>query len=111
MPDDELRRMLCLPTLTRYYWRGAEFASLLALGRVPSHLARNVAYRAMGMHLSRHAVVYGGAEIREPRKIYIGPGSVVGHPAILDGRNAIRMGADVNLSTGVWIPDRRTRSI
>ena len=49
------------------------------------------------------AVIYFGAEIREPYKLKIGEGSIIGDRAVLDARNGISIGANVNLSTEVHI--------
>ena len=48
-------------------------------------------------------VIYYGAEIRAPWNIHIGEGTVIGDKAILDGRSGIKIGKNVNFSTGVWI--------
>ncbi|MGD0167502.1 MAG: acyltransferase [Gaiellaceae bacterium] len=48
-------------------------------------------------------MIYGGAELREPKGISIGEGSVIGHRAILDGRKGLSIGRHVNVSTGVWL--------
>jgi len=77
--------------------------TLLGVGHLPSQHARVAAYRAAGMSLSSGVVIYGGAEVRYPSRICIGPNSVVGNRAILDGRGGIHIGEDVNVSTGVWI--------
>lgn len=45
------------------------------------------------MNISKTAVVYGGAEIRSAHRITIGEHSIVGHPAILDGRHGLRTAA------------------
>ena len=82
---------------------GLKYLFLFAIGKVPSHLIRAFLYRALGLRLGRRAVIYSGAEIRHPRLIDIGNSSIIGHNAILDGRKGIRIGSNVNLSTGVWI--------
>lgn len=55
------------------------------------------------MDISKTAVIYGGFEIRAPWKIKIDDGSVIGDECKLDGRNGIKIGKNVNFSTGVWI--------
>ncbi len=55
------------------------------------------------MKIGKTTVIYGGAEIRDPRNIAIGEHSIVGHRAILDGRSGLVIGNNVNLSTGIWI--------
>lgn len=55
------------------------------------------------MKIGSTTVIYGGAEIRAPWNIEIGEHSSIGHRAILDGREGLHIGENVNLSTGVWI--------
>lgn len=55
------------------------------------------------MRIAKSAVLYGGFEIRVPWKIQIGNGSIIGDECKLDGRNGIKIGDNVNFSTGVWI--------
>lgn len=82
---------------------GFKFLLLILTGRVPSHTLRRLLYRAFGMQIGERTVIYMGAEVRHPANIRIGPGSIVGHRAILDGRHGITIGRNVNFSTGVWI--------
>jgi len=76
---------------------------LSMVGKIPAHTLRRPCYRLAGLKLSATATVYGGAEIRAPRGIQIGPGTIVGNDAILDGRAGIVLGANVNLSSAVAI--------
>lgn len=55
------------------------------------------------MDLAPKVVVYYGAEMREPYKIKIGRGSIIGDRAILDGRNGLEIGENVNFSSNVSI--------
>lgn len=82
---------------------GLKYLCLQGIGKVPSHLIRAFLYRLMGLRLGRRAVIYSGAEIRHPRLVEIGDSAIIGHNAILDGRKGLRIGKNVNLSTGVWI--------
>lgn len=83
--------------------QGTKFLLLLIIGRVPSHWVRRALYRMLGLRIGRQSWVYMGAEVRHPKGIVIGDGSIIGHGAILDGRRHITVGSNVNLSTGVWI--------
>ena len=85
-----------------YYYAG-QFLLLRWTGHIPSHAIRNLIYRLFGIQLGVHSVIYSGAEIRTPKKLTIGAGSIIGHGAILDARHGIRIGRNVNFSTGVWI--------
>jgi acetyltransferase-like isoleucine patch superfamily enzyme len=82
---------------------GFKFWVLLLIGHVPSHLARKMLYRRLGMSIGKRSSVYMGAEIRHPAAITVGDDTIIGHDAILDGRHGIRIGNNVNFSTGVWI--------
>ena len=55
------------------------------------------------MEIAPKAVIYGWDTIRAPWNIRIGIGSVVGNDAMLDGRNGIQIGENVNISTGIKI--------
>ena len=88
----------------RGYAAGLHFLVLQLVGYIPSRHLRRWIYRYMyGMGIAPTAVVYGGAEVRSPRRIAIGEHTIIGHRAILDGRHGLRIGRNVNLSTGVWI--------
>lgn len=55
------------------------------------------------MDLAETAVLYYDAEVRDPFKIRIGKGSVIGDHAVLDGRNGIVIGDNVVLASRVSI--------
>ena len=74
------------------------------VSQVPSHHFRNFVYRNVYcVDMAPKVVIYYGTEIREPYKIRIGCGSIIGDRAILDGRNGIEIGENVNLSSNVSI--------
>lgn len=74
------------------------------VGFIPSHRLRWLIYRfVLRVKIHRTATIYGGAEIRFPWKLSIGPRSIVGHGAILDARSGLQIASDVNISTGVYI--------
>ena len=90
----------------KQYLRHREGLAGLALtitGHVPSQTARMAAYHAAGMQVDDGVVIYGGLEVRCPRGVTIGKGSVIGHRAVLDGRRGLLIGRHVNLSHEVWI--------
>lgn len=77
---------------------------LILLGKIPCHAYRNWILRHIyRMKIGKHAVIYGGFEIRAPWNIEIGDGTIIGDESKLDGRNGIIIGRNVNFSTGVWI--------
>jgi acetyltransferase-like isoleucine patch superfamily enzyme len=51
----------------------------------------------------KDAIIYGGFHIREPSKISIGKGTIIGHGTTLDGRNGIIIGENVNFSSEVMV--------
>jgi acetyltransferase-like isoleucine patch superfamily enzyme len=53
--------------------------------------------------MEKDVIIYGGAEIRRPDKLSIGKGSLIGHYSILDARNIIEIGENVNFSHSVWL--------
>ena len=82
---------------------GGSLLLVTAVGRLPSASARTALYGLMGLTVGRRVHIYGGMEIRSPGRITIGDGSVVGLNAILDGREGITIGRNVNLSSEVAI--------
>lgn len=77
---------------------------LYRLSSTPSHHLRNFIYRHIcGMNLCKDAVIYYGTEVREPSKITIGRGSIIGDHSILDARNGIIIGENVVFASDVKI--------
>lgn len=77
---------------------------LNVLGKIPCHAYRNWVLRNIYlMKIGKKTVIYGGFEIRFPWKIEIGPGTIIGDECKLDGRNGLKIGENVNFSTGAWI--------
>lgn len=72
------------------------------IGRLPLRTLRTwLARHVLGLRLHRHATLYRWRDIRQPRGIEIGEGSVVGFWATLDGRRGITVGRNVNFSSEV----------
>lgn len=72
-------------------------------GRLPSFALRKLAMRALGVAVDRTATIHRWRELREPGRVSIGPSTIVGCWAILDGRAGIEIGRNVNLSSEVSI--------
>ena len=70
---------------------------------LPSHLLRDACYRTLGLKIGRKSSIYSLCEIRKPWGVCIGRNSIVGEKVMLDGRRGIRIGDNVNISSGVWI--------
>lgn len=76
----------------------------IQIGQIPSHRMRNFFYKKVFLiEMDRHAVIYWGAEIRSSYFLRIGKGSIIGDKALLDARNRIEIGENVNFSSNVSI--------
>lgn len=78
--------------------------SVERLGRVPSQKYRVFMLRHIyRMKLAPKVVVYHGFSIRAPWNITVGRGTVIGNGVLLDGRNGLEIGENVNISTDVSV--------
>lgn len=70
----------------------------------PSHAVRNWVYRNI-YFVDKHktSVIYFGCEIRSGVNLHIGKGSIIGDNCILDARQGIYIGENVNLSSEVHL--------
>ncbi len=83
---------------------GAYHLSLKLLAQFPSQGFRKFVLRYLfGVKIASSAVLYGGFEIRSPRKLKIGANTVIGHRATLDARGGLMIGKNVNFSSEVMI--------
>jgi len=55
------------------------------------------------INMGKHSIIYFGSEIRASYKLQIGEGSIIGDRSILDARNGIIIGKNVNFSSNVSI--------
>lgn len=84
--------------------KGYQRWMMIETGYIPSHHLRNFLYRHILLaKIAPNAAIYYGAEIRAGINLSIGEESIIGDKAILDARNGIIIGENVNLSTGVHI--------
>ena len=92
-----------LGQLKRYvggYIRYADFQT----GLIPSHHVRDFLYRHVWLvDMAPKSIIYWGAEIRASEKLHIGEGTIIGDKALLDARNGIEIGKNVNFSSNVHI--------
>ncbi|HSK50906.1 MAG TPA: acyltransferase [Solirubrobacterales bacterium] len=94
-----LRRLLDLSEAPR---EGLRLQLTIWLGKLPSRRLRSlIARRALGMQLHPKATLYQWRDLREPRGIAVGEGSIVGLWATIDGRRGVEIGEHVNLSSEV----------
>jgi len=56
-----------------------------------------------GLSLGKNLTIYSGFEIRTPKNIFIGDNTIIGHNVVLDGRNSLEIGNNVNISGQVII--------
>ena len=90
-------------TVSRYL-KGYLRYSIFQIGYIPSHTIRNFLYKQVYLiDMAKNSVIYFGAEIRSSYNLKIGQGSIIGDKVILDARNGITIGANVNFSSNVSI--------
>lgn len=83
---------------------GLERNVILRVARIPSHIIRKLIYRKIFcIHIEDKCVIYRGLDFRKGSRIYIGKNSIIGDNCILDGRNGITIGKNVNFSSGVCV--------
>lgn len=71
---------------------------------IPSHTLRDTLYKYFWrLRVGRKVAIYSGVEMRSPWKIEIGRNSIIGHNCLLDGRRGLKVGNNVNISSGTWI--------
>ncbi len=83
--------------------QGIRFLFLKLLAQFPCQFVRRSVLRLPGAQIDRTAVLYGGFEIRSPRKLKIGAESCIGHRATLDARGGLTIGENVNFSSEVMV--------
>ena len=92
-----IRKVTCY---IRGYMRYMDFQT----GLIPSHHIRNFIYRRIFLvQMEQKVIICWGAEIRCPGKLKIGKGSIIGDKALLDARNGITIGKNVNFSSNISI--------
>lgn len=93
-----------LSNLIKIYFSGFYRYYIYRVSNIPSHHIRNFIYKhILLLNMNKNVIIYSGAEIRAPYKIRIGNGTIIGDNVILDGRNGIDIGDNVNFSSNVSI--------
>lgn len=78
--------------------------SVIKTGKIKSQIIRKILYKYIyKIKIDSNVVIYGDCEIRDPFKIVIGNGSIIGDLCQLDARNCIEIKSNVCFGTGVWI--------
>lgn len=87
-----------------YYINGFMRYIDFQVGLIPSHAIRNFIYRKIfRLNMGKNSIIYWGAEIRAHENLEIGRGTIIGDKSLLDARNGIKIGSNVNLSSNVSI--------
>jgi acetyltransferase-like isoleucine patch superfamily enzyme len=74
------------------------------IARIPSRILRHALYRnVLRLDLASTAKIHKGLEILSAENVHIGPGTIIGQDALLDGRKGIHLGSNVNLGGEVAI--------
>ncbi len=90
--------------MLRAYAVGLYYLGLRFTAALPSMHLRNLILRSLyGLNLHKGAVLMGRFDLRRPRRIHIGRGTVVGDRCELDGREGLSIGQNVNISSEVKI--------
>jgi len=72
-------------------------------GKIPSHYVRRYFYRLAGMKIGKGSTVHSGLSLYDPSGITIGDDSIVGERSLLDGRDVLKIGNHVAISSEVMI--------
>lgn len=87
-----------------YYINGFMRYIDFQVGLIPSHTIRNFIYREIfRLNMGKNSIIYWGAEIRAHENLEIGTGTIIGDKSLLDARNGIKIGSNVNFSSNVSI--------
>lgn len=89
--------------LMKAYARSVFQLGLTLLAYVPSHTLRKAGLRLCGARIASKSLLYHGFWILAPSNLTIEESAVVGDHAILDAREGLTIGKNVNLSTNVAI--------
>lgn len=73
------------------------------VSHLPSHSVRKGILRMMGAKINKNVALYGGFEIRKPKNLSIGSNTIIGFKCVLDARNGLSIGENVNFSSEVMI--------
>jgi len=104
LAETQVASKFSLKSFVFSYIYGYIHYAILLTGKIPFHTLRNFLYRHVFLvRMDSKVVIYHGAEIRESQRLSIGEGSIIGDRAILDARNGISIGKNVNFSSDVSI--------
>jgi len=88
----------------RFVMRGGwQRYMLFQVSVIPSCHIRKWVYKSLGANIGPRVVFHFKTEVRSPYRLTVGGGTIIGDNAILDARNGITFGENVNLSSNVSI--------
>lgn len=104
-PDAGLFKLLSLPyrAVQRFTRSGWEKFSVTHIGRLPSYHLRKWLYQGLGADLAPMVIFRYPTEIWSAHKLKAGRGMIGGYNMLLDARNGIEIGDNVNFSANVQI--------
>lgn len=73
------------------------------IGFFPSHIVRRFFYRLAGVKIGNRSAIHTGTKFYNPENIVIGDGTIIGEGAVLDGRDKLVIGNNVDIATDVMI--------
>lgn len=91
---------LLLETITN---EGASRFIIINIGYIPSVKLRMLLYNMLGVKAGKKVVFHYKTEIRAPFNLQVGTGTIIGDNALLDARNNLIIGSNVNLSSNVSV--------
>lgn len=93
-----------LKMMLRNCLSGFIILNLKRVGKLPSNNLRTLLLKYIyHMKIGKSVLIHSDFTIRHPWNISIDDGSVIGDYCYLDGRKGIKIGKNVNISTGVCI--------
>lgn len=70
---------------------------------VPFHIIRRFFYRLSGIKMGSGSAIHTGARFYNPSNIRIGSGTIIGENSVLDGRDKLVIGDNVDIASEVMI--------
>jgi acetyltransferase-like isoleucine patch superfamily enzyme len=95
---------MAIGSRSRKFARRLIDAWLLFAGRVPTHSLRILALRLSGAKIGRNVALGRGIRVLNPRKLSIGPNTIIGMRVCLDARGGLAIGSNCNVADeiAVW---------
>lgn len=98
-------KILCAPYIIfedLLHW-GWQRYMLFNVSTIPSHHLRKWVYKSLGANIGSNVIFHYKTELRNPSDLSVGGGTIIGDNALLDARNKITLGENVNISSNVSI--------